>query len=191
MRRDALLVAVLAVLAVGIGRATGDGGRPARAVASPSASAASARQTAPVRSSNTAPAPALPDRALIQKYCVSCHSDRLKTAGLSLQDADPSAGVLDGQLWEKVLRKLHGGMMPPQGMPRPDAATLDTFVASLEGTLDRQASVAATPGHKPPHRLNRTEYGNAIRDLLDLNVDASNLLPADDESFGFDNIAGV
>ena len=81
--------------------------------------------------------------------------------------------------------------MPPQGMPRPDAATLGAFVASLEGTLDRQASAAVTPGHKPPHRLNRTEYGNAIRDLLDLNVDASNLLPADDESFGFDNIAGV
>ena len=193
MRRDALLVAVLAVLAVGIGRATGDGGRPAQTAASPSAPAAAAQQTAPapVRSSNAAPAPALPDRALIQKYCVGCHSDRLKTAGLSLQDADPSAAVLDGRLWERVLEKLHGGMMPPQGMPRPDAATLGAFVASLEGTLDRQASVAATPGHKPPHRLNRTEYGNAIRDLLDLNVDASNLLPADDESFGFDNIAGV
>ena len=81
--------------------------------------------------------------------------------------------------------------MPPQGMPRPDAATLEAFVTSLETVLDRQSAGAANPGHKPAHRLNRTEYGNAIRDLLDLDVDPSSLLPADDESHGFDNIAGV
>src|SRR5688572_18632233 len=192
MRRDALLIAVLAVLAVGSEHATGNGGEPAQAAAS-AAAPAPVRQAAPapVRASNSSPAVAPPDRALVQKYCVSCHSDRLKTAGLSLQDADPAAATLDGQLWEKVLQKLHGGMMPPQGLPRPDAATLDTFVSSLERALDRQAAAAINPGHKPAHRLNRTEYGNAVRDLLDVSIDASSLLPADDESFGFDNIAGV
>jgi hypothetical protein len=189
MRRDALLVLVLAVLAVGHSQATGDGGQTAQA-AKP---AAAARQDAPVpvRSSNTVHPVAPPDGALVQKYCVSCHSDRLKTGGLSLQNVDPAAPAIDGELWEKVLQKLHGGMMPPQGMPRPDAATLETFVASLEAVLDRQAAGAPNAGHKPPHRLNRTEYGNAIRDLLDLDIDASSLLPADDESYGFDNIAGV
>jgi len=173
MRQVALLVAVLAVLAVGHSQAKGDGGQTARAA------------TAPVR------AAAPPDGALVQKYCVTCHSDRLKTGGLSLQNVDPAAAAIDGQIWEKVVQKLHGGMMPPQGMPRPDAAALDAFVTSLEAVLDRQSAGAANSGHKPPHRLNRTEYGNAIRDLLDLDIDASTLLPADDESNGFDNIAGV
>ncbi len=169
MRRDALLVAVLAVIAVGSEHATGDGDRPAQAAAS-SAAPAAARQAAPapVRVLATSRPVAAPDRALVQKYCVTCHSDRLKTGGLSLQNDDPAASVLDAELWEKVLQKLHGGMMPPQGMPRPDAATLDSFVTSLERVLDRQAASAVNPGHKPPHRLNRTEYGNAIRDLLDL-----------------------
>jgi hypothetical protein len=190
MRRDALLIAVLAVLAVGHSQATGEGGQAQNAKP---ATAAASRQTspAPVRSSNTVPPVARPDGALVQKYCVSCHNDRLKTSGLSLQNVDPAAPAIDGEVWEKVLQKLHGGMMPPQGMPRPDAATLETFVTSLEAVLDRQAAGATNPGHKPPHRLNRTEYGNAIRDLLDLDIDASSLLPADDESYGFDNIAGV
>ena len=191
MRRDALLIAVLAVLAVGITRAMGDGDRPAQTAAPAAPESARPGGPAPVRASTTAPPAPAPDRALVQKYCVSCHSDRLKTGGLSLQDADPAASVLDAQLWETVLQKLHGGMMPPQGMPRPDAATIESFATSLERVLDRQAANAVNPGHKPPHRLNRTEYGNAIRDLLDLNIDPASLLPADDESFGFDNIAGV
>jgi len=94
-------------------------------------------------------------------------------------------------VWEKVVMKLRGGMMPPQGMPRPDEATLEAFAVSLEQTLDRGAQGAIKPGYKPVHRLNRTEYGNAVRDLLDLQVDVTDLLPADDESNGFDNIAGV
>jgi hypothetical protein len=193
MRRDALLIVVLGVLATGHGLARGDAGQ-APAAGSPRAStAAAARQSVPppVRSSNAVHPVAPPDGALVQKYCVSCHSDRLKTGGLSLQNVDPAAPKLDGHVWEKVLEKLHGGMMPPQGMPRPDAATLETFVTSLEAVLDRQAAGASNPGHKLAHRLNRTEYGNAIRDLLDLDIDPSSLLPADDESNGFDNIAGV
>ena len=81
--------------------------------------------------------------------------------------------------------------MPPQGMPRPDAATLDAFATTIEKTIDDRALRSPDPGHKPVHRLNRTEYGNAIRDLLDLEIDPASLLPADDESHGFDNIAGV
>jgi Protein of unknown function (DUF1592)/Protein of unknown function (DUF1588)/Protein of unknown function (DUF1587)/Protein of unknown function (DUF1585)/Protein of unknown function (DUF1595) len=87
--------------------------------------------------------------------------------------------------------KVRGGMMPPQGMPRPDAATLEAFAATVEKTIDDRALRSPDPGHKPVHRLNRTEYGNAVRDLLDLDVDVTGLLPADDESHGFDNIAGV
>jgi hypothetical protein len=192
MRRVALLVFVFALIAATGSRAIGDGAQTAppgsaaaSAAPSPSARSTASRQVRPVASH------AAPDRALVEKYCVGCHSDRLKTGGLSLQGVDPSAAQIDGALWEKVLQKLHGGMMPPQGMPRPDAATLDTFVTSLEHALDTQAAAAVTPGHKPPHRLNRTEYGNAVRDLLDLDIDPSALLPADDESFGFDNIAGV
>ena len=194
MRRDALLIVALALLAAGHSQATGDGGQASAPQSAAKVTvAAPARQAtpAPIRSSTAVHPVAPPDGALVQKYCVTCHSDRLKTGGLSLQNVDPAAPSIDGRVWEKVVEKLHGGMMPPQGMPRPDAATLDTFVASLETVLDRQAQGVANPGHKPPHRLNRTEYGNAIRDLLDLDIDVSSLLPADDESFGFDNIAGV
>jgi hypothetical protein len=193
MRRDALLIAALAVLAAGHSQVTGEANQTPNAAARGAVPAATPPATtpAPVRSSNAVHTSAAPDGSLVQKYCVTCHSDRLKTGGLSLQNVDPAAAAIDGQVWEKVVQKLHGGMMPPQGMPRPDAATLDAFVTSLEAKLDRQAAGAVTPGHKPPHRLNRTEYGNAIRDLLDLEIDPATLLPADDESNGFDNIAGV
>ena len=89
------------------------------------------------------------------------------------------------------MRKLRVGAMPPQGMPRPDRATMDSLAASIETSLDRAAAAAPNPGQPVLHRLNRTEYANAIRDLLDLDVDASDLLPTDDSSFGFDNIASV
>jgi hypothetical protein len=131
------------------------------------------------------------DQALIQKYCVTCHNTRAKAAGLSLEGANPAEAASHAELWEKVAMKLRGGMMPPQGMPRPDAATLEGFAATIEKTIDDRALRSPDPGHKPVHRLNRTEYGNAVRDLLDLDVDVTNLLPADDESHGFDNIAGV
>jgi hypothetical protein len=131
------------------------------------------------------------DQALIQKYCVTCHNARAKTAGLSLEGANPAEAAAHAELWEKVAMKLRGGMMPPQGMPRPDAATLEAFAGSIEKAIDARALRSPDPGHKPVHRLNRTEYGNAVRDLLDLDVDVTGLLPADDESHGFDNIAGV
>jgi mono/diheme cytochrome c family protein len=131
------------------------------------------------------------DQALVQKYCITCHNSRAKTGGLSLEGMNPADAASHAEVWEKAAMKLRGGMMPPQGMPRPDEAALRSFAASLEKTIDDRALRAPDPGHKPVHRLNRTEYGNAVRDLLDLQVDVTGLLPADDESHGFDNIAGV
>ena len=122
---------------------------------------------------------------------MTCHNGRLKTGGLSLDDLNPAEAPAHPEVWEKVVLKLRGGMMPPQGMPRPDQPTIERFTVSLEQSLNRAALAHPDPGHKPIHRLNRTEYGNAIRDLLDLEVDVADLLPADDESHGFDNIAGV
>jgi hypothetical protein len=150
-----------------------------------------AAQTAPVAQTAVATRAPGADPALIQKYCVTCHNGRAKTAGLSLESANPAEAAGHAELWEKIAMKLRGGMMPPQGMPRPDAATLEAFAAAIENTIDERAQRSPDPGHKPVHRLNRTEYGNAVRDLLDLDVDVTTLLPADDESHGFDNIAGV
>src|SRR5579872_1113787 len=134
---------------------------------------------------------ASPNRLLLDKYCVTCHNQKAKTAGLMLDKMDVNHVPEGAEVWEKVIRKVKGGMMPPQGMPRPDPAAAEAFVASLETSLDRDAAAHPNPGHASLHRLNRTEYGNVIRDLLDLDVDVSALLPADDEANGFDNIADV
>jgi mono/diheme cytochrome c family protein len=131
------------------------------------------------------------EQALVKQYCVTCHNARAATGGLSLEGLDPATVGEHADVWEKAVMKLRGGMMPPVGMPRPDEATLQRFAAALEQRIDAQALVSPDPGHKPIHRLNRTEYGNAVRDLLDLEVDVADLLPSDDESHGFDNIAGV
>jgi len=143
-----------------------------------------------------APAPAPPSaaqRALLDKYCVTCHNARTKSGGLVLDKAaiDVASPPEHAEVWEKVIRKLHGRMMPPQGMPRPDEATLDAFAASLEASIDRVALTRPNPGRSPLHRLNRSEYAAAIRDVLALDIDATALLPADDEANGFDNIADV
>jgi hypothetical protein len=133
------------------------------------------------------------ERALVDKYCVGCHNARLKTGGLVLdKDTVDLARVADrADVWEKVIRKLHGRMMPPQGMPRPDEATIDAFATSLETSIDRVALTRPNPGRSPLHRLNRSEYATAVRDVLALDIDAASLLPADDEANGFDNIADV
>src|SRR5580700_8110110 len=132
-----------------------------------------------------------PQRALINQYCVTCHNEKAKTAGLMLDKLDLGNVGPHAETWEKVVRKLRVGAMPPQGMPRPDRATMDSLAASIETSLDRAAAAAPNPGRPVLHRLNRTEYANAIRDLLALDVDPSAMLPTDDASFGFDNIASV
>jgi Protein of unknown function (DUF1592)/Protein of unknown function (DUF1588)/Protein of unknown function (DUF1587)/Protein of unknown function (DUF1585)/Protein of unknown function (DUF1595)/Planctomycete cytochrome C len=129
--------------------------------------------------------------AVLNTYCVTCHSDKARTGGLTLEHAELLDIPKGAQTWEKVIRKVRAGMMPPPGMPRPDKATLDAFSVFLENSLDQAAALKPRPGRATIHRLNRTEYANAIRDLLALEVDATSLLPPDDESSGFDNIADV
>jgi len=130
-------------------------------------------------------------KSVIGKYCVTCHSDKARTGGLSLESADVQHIPQGAETWEKVIRKVRAGMMPPPGMPRPDKETLDAFSTFLETSIDNAAAANPKPGRATAHRLNRTEYANAIRDLLALDVDAAALLPPDDESSGFDNIADV
>jgi mono/diheme cytochrome c family protein len=129
--------------------------------------------------------------AVIDKYCVTCHSDKARTGGLSLEHSNFTDIPQGAETWEKVIRKVRAGMMPPPGMPRPDKTSLDGFAGFLETSLDRAAAAKPNPGRLAMHRLNRAEYANAIRDLLALDVDSAALLPPDDESSGFDNIADV
>jgi hypothetical protein len=134
-------------------------------------------------------AQALKPRAVLDRYCVTCHNQKAKTAGLLLDRLDPTRPGENAEEWEKVVRKLRAGMMPPMGMPRPEPAVADQLAAYLEAELDRSA--AQKPNLLAPsvHRVNRTEYANAIRDLLALDIDAASYLPADDASYGFDNVA--
>ena len=127
--------------------------------------------------------------AIVNKYCVGCHSDKLKTGKLSLEKFDFEHIAQHADRAELVIRKLRAGLMPPANMPRPDAETVNTLVTWMEKELDRTvADKLPPPGI---HRLNRTEYTNAVRDVLALEVNASKFLPADDSTHGFDNIAGA
>ncbi|HYR92303.1 MAG TPA: DUF1592 domain-containing protein [Terriglobia bacterium] len=130
-------------------------------------------------------------RAVLDQYCVTCHNQRAKTAGLSLDTLNVAKVEENAEVWEKVVRKLRIGMMPPKGAPQPDDTTRRSLVAWLTTELDRDAARNSNPGLPLMRRLNRTEYGNAIRDLLALEVDPSVLLPPDDAAYGFDNIGDV
>ena len=132
-----------------------------------------------------------PQRALLDRYCVTCHNETLKTAGLTLDTLDLSNVGDAPEVWEKVVFKLRAGMMPPVGRPRPDKQVYDEFASWLETELDRAAEGHFDPGRVPTHRLNRAEYTNAIRDLLALDIDGESLLPADTADHGFDNIASA
>jgi len=127
-------------------------------------------------------------REVIDRYCVTCHDGRRKAGELVLEALDLEQIGADADVWERVLRKLRVGMMPPPGLPRPDDATLDRLISWLETSIDEAAAGAPNPGRPAVHRLNRLEYTNAIRDLLAIEVDGRSLLPADDAGFGFDNI---
>ena len=142
------------------------------------------------RPQSLSPIPSHPSaqRAVLDRYCVVCHNEQIRTAGLTLDTMDIEH-ISDGApVWEKVLRKLRGRAMPPAGMPRPDEATYDSLATYLEQELD---SARPNPGRPVLHRLNRAEYTNAIRDLLALEIDGASLLPADDSGYGFDNIGDV
>ena len=130
-----------------------------------------------------------PHREVVSRYCVSCHNDRVKTGGLTLEAVVTRDPREHPDVWEKVLRKIRARQMPPVGMRRPDDATYQAAIASLETSLDRAAAATPNPGRTATlRRLTRTEYRNAIRDLLALDVDADALLPADEASYGFDNV---
>ena len=130
-------------------------------------------------------------KAVATRYCVTCHNERLKTAGLLLDQMD-FAKVADGpEAWEKVVRKLRTRGMPPAGMPRPEEAFYDSFAGYLETELDRAAAANPNPGRVAVHRLNRSEYVNAVRDLLAVDLNGEEVLPADDSGYGFDNIGDV
>src|SRR5688500_4408578 len=126
----------------------------------------------------------------VERYCVECHNEADFTAEISFDRLGPDEVAAHAETFERAVRKLRGRMMPPPGGTRPDNAETDAFVAWLEATLDA-AAAAPTPGYVTPHRMNRAEYANAIRDLLALDVDPATLLPVDGAEHGFDNIANA
>ena len=146
---------------------------------------------APAKPVAASPAPTQSHKATLDRYCVTCHSDRLKTAGLTLESIDTTNISAAPDVWEKVVRKVGAGLMPPQGMPQPAPDSLNALTGFLQDALDRAAVAAPNPGRPMLHRLNRAEYANAIRDLLHLTVDTATLLPPDDSAYGFDNVADV
>lgn len=130
--------------------------------------------------------------AVLNRYCVACHNSSAKAGGLTLEGLDLARVHETLGTWEKVRGKMRSRAMPPAGMPHPDEATYEAVAAVIEQALDREAAMNPNPGRTPAmHRLNRNEYRNAVRDLLDLDIDVSAMLPADSSSYGFDNIAGV
>src|SRR5277367_5098889 len=158
-------------------------------VSGQSAGTAQAQKPAATPAARSQAPDVAPQRAAVDQYCVSCHNAKLKTANLMLDQLDLAHLGDHAEIGEKVVRKLRAGMMPPAGMPRPDAAAREALIAWMESELDRSAVThLPAPGL---HRLNRTEYTNAIRDVFALEVDATKFLPPDDSTRGFDNIAGA
>jgi hypothetical protein len=196
MKKNLLVVSCLAIMSVAL--VYGQSAAPkATAPAAPVQARAQAA-TAPSKVASTTPqtghTPA-EERALVDKYCVACHNTKAKATGLdsslrlTLDDVDFANVAPAAQKLERVARKLRAGMMPPVGMPRPDKETYHGMLTFLQTELDK----AAVPHMPPPglHRLNRTEYQNAIQDLLNLDIDPGKYLPSDDSTSGFDNIAGA
>jgi len=209
MLKRSLIAGVIAIVCGVLSTHAQQTGRPAAAPAKapaqtpPAATPAPAQTSRPpaaqVQSAAVAPAPVTvsdaDQKAFLQQYCIACHSERAKAAGmdsarkLQLDALDPANIGHDAKTWELVVRKLRAGMMPPAGMKRPEPAAFNTMITSFEQELD----AAAVPFTPAPglHRLNRTEYANVVKDLLDLDIDANKYLPSDDSTSGFDNIAGA
>ena len=143
---------------------------------------------APLRSQTTSN-----PRRFLDTYCVGCHNQKLRTAGLELDRLDPVNPAADSEIWERVIAKLRSGSMPPPGLPRPDAASYRAVASSLESKIDQAWAATPNPGRgQAVHRLNRAEYQNAIHDLFALDFDVKSLLPGDETADGsFDNFADV
>src|SRR6188768_1787564 len=171
LTRVAACLWLAAVATMSLAAAPGQAGQAPATVSAPGASATVAT------------------RAVLDRYCATCHNQRLRTGDLALDMLDPGNVAAAPDAWESVVRKLRTGAMPPPGMPRPDDATLSTVLTSLTTALDRSAT--PNPGRPLLHRLNRAEYANVVRDLLAVEVDVKSLLPADDSAFGFDNNADL
>ncbi len=187
VRRVATMAGLAGLVAAGGLRLTAETPR------APAATAALALGLAPAADAPRAPAsqavPTAGHRAFVQEYCLDCHDDASKEAGLSLEAIAPGDVAAHADEWERVVRKLRTRQMPPIDEPRPDEATYQAVIASLEASLDRAAAARPNPGRTATiRRLTRTEYRNAIRDLLALDVDVATLLPPDESSYGFDNV---
>ena len=186
-----LVAGCVAVLSVAVVVAQTGQTTPSKRVASPVARLQAAPQAPAAKPASAATEEATKSRALVDQYCVTCHNARLKTGGLVLdkEQLDFARLADHPELTEKVIRKVRAGLMPPTNVRRPDAAAMESFVRFMETEVDAKATQhLPSPGL---HRLNRTEYANAIRDLLSLEVDATKFLPPDDSTRGFDNIAGA
>ena len=146
---------------------------------------------APAGVSQSADPGANPNRALVNRYCVTCHNQKLRTAKLAFDLMDLDHPEKDALTWERAIRKLRGGMMPPPGAPRPPLAAVASFAGYLEDSLDKASAANFNPGSVRIHRLNRAEYANAMRDIFGIDVDAAALLASDDISGSFDNIANA
>ena len=158
------------------------------AVAETVASNAPVTAPAPVATSTATPAD---HKKMLMQYCTACHNDKLKTAGMSVVPLDANNLQANQATWEKILRRVSLGEMPLRGAPRPPKEKLQDFTNWLAASLDAQAAANPNPGHATVRRMNRTEYANAVRDLLALDVDFTKDMPADDTGYGFDNIADV
>ncbi|MEQ1897174.1 MAG: DUF1592 domain-containing protein [Vicinamibacterales bacterium] len=167
--------------AIGIGLAMG-------AVATLDAASPLPRKAAVAQT--TPAAPAVQPRAVVDKYCIGCHSARTKAGGLVLEQLEIE-NPANAETWEKVIGKLNAGVMPPPSVPRPERATYQGLIDGLEASMDKMARAAPNAGRPAIHRLNRAEYTNAVRDLLSLDIDGKALLPADNSGYGFDNVADV
>ena len=186
-RRTVYGIAALAALAAtSMSRLSGQSATASSPASAPATAAPRAQADTRLVSSTSPQKP----RALLDQYCVTCHNDRVKTANLSLQGLDLTEVADHAELWEKVIRKLRAGVMPPPDLPRPPLAEYEGLRDWLEAEIDRVAATRTNAGSVVLHRLNRTEYANAVRDLLDLQVEVATLLPPDDSANGFDNIAG-
>src|SRR5687767_12661461 len=185
MSRKVLSFALLWIVVVGYRLAAADLSSSAKGYGGP---AVAFREGGQVGLSAPAAQSSADDAALVKQYCLGCHNDRAKMGGLVL-DADVTKVGANAERWEKAVRKVKTGMMPPSGSPRPPRERLDAFAAAMEARLDAAVDPKASLDTPALHRLNRNEYANAIRDLLDIEVDVAPLLPADGSSEGFDNIA--
>jgi len=161
------------------------------AAAQPVSAPAQLASNAPIGDIAASPATPADHKKMLMQYCTGCHSDKLKTAGMSVVPLDANNLQADQATWEKILHRVSLGEMPLRGAPRPPKEKLQAFTDWLAKSLDDQAAAHPNPGRATVRRMNRAEYANAVRDLLGLDVDFSKDLPVDDTGYGFDNIADV